>query len=146
MGKYRFEIDIAAPREQVFERWIDVERSSEWIEGMSRVSEISGPLDKAGTSYKVHFGSWSTSLTTILEAERPRWLRTKFGTWLLRGEQTAQFDEIPTGTRLTQTFVTNGVIPAIMARIFASGSYKGSFRGELESFRRICEIEAHAPG
>ena len=111
---------------------------------MSRVSGISGSLDQAGTTYKVHFGSWSTSVSTILEAERPRWLRTKFGTWLLRGEQTARFDEADGGTRVTQTLVTAGLIPAVFARIFATGSYKGSFRGELNTFKLICEAEANS--
>jgi len=146
VGSYRFVVDIEAPRELVFERWIDVERAPEWIEGMAGVSEVSGPLDRAGTSYKVHFGTWSTSVTTIVEAERPRWIRTRFGTWLLRGEQTAAFDETANGTRLEQTFETVGVIPAIAARIFATGSYRGSFRGELNAFKAICEKEARAAG
>jgi len=34
---------------------------------------------------------------------------------------------------LTQEFWTSGIISAVMARIFAFGSYKGSFRGELPS-------------
>jgi len=31
-----------------------------------------------------------------------------------------------------------------MARIFAYGSYKGSFRGELESFAQVAELEARS--
>jgi hypothetical protein len=46
------------------------------------------------------------------------------------------------GTRLTQTFQTRGMISAITGRLFASGSYKGSFEGELQVFRRIVEREA----
>jgi hypothetical protein len=42
--------------------------------------------------------------------------------------------------------VTEGIVPAIVARVFASGSYRGSFRGELDSFRKICESEARAAG
>jgi type II secretory pathway component PulF len=51
-------------------------------------------------------------------------------------------EPVPEGTRLTQTFTTEGWLPAIMARIFATGSYKGSFRGELATFARLAEQEA----
>lgn len=34
-----------------------------------------------------------------------------------------------------------GVTKAIVARIFATGSYRGSFRGELKSFARLAERE-----
>jgi len=62
--------------------------------------------------------------------------------WLLRGVQQATFKAQGHGTRLTHEFWTNGIIPAVMARFFALGSYKGGFRGELESFARIAEREA----
>jgi uncharacterized protein YndB with AHSA1/START domain len=139
-------VEIDAPREQVFALWTNLERSREWIRGMAGVSEVSGPTDQAGTTYNVHFGSWSTSTSTIIEAERPRFIRVKFGTWLLRGEQSALFEDVKGRTRLTQMFVTAGVIPAIAARIFATGSYQGSFRGELNHFKEICEREAAARG
>ena len=142
MGRYTFVIDIDAPRQQVFDLWVDLERAPEWIEGLDKITDVTGPLDQAGTTYVARFGTWATSKTTVLEAERPRFIRVKFGNWLLRGEQSALFEETAPGTRLTQTFVTQGVIPAIAARIFATGSYKGSFRGELATFKRICEREA----
>jgi hypothetical protein len=55
---------------------------------------------------------------------------TRFGSWLLRG--------------VVQATWTNGIISAVMARIFAFGSYKGSFRGELKSFARLAEREARS--
>jgi hypothetical protein len=45
-------------------------------------------------------------------------------------------------TRVTQTFETVGIVSAVTARIFAAGSYRGSFQGELEAFARIAEAEA----
>jgi uncharacterized protein YndB with AHSA1/START domain len=142
--EYEFTVDIAAPREQVFKLWTDLDRAPEWIEGLAGYSDVSGPPDAVGTSYTAKFGEWSTSITTVVEADPPRYIRVKFGNWFLRGEQSATFGETPAGTRLTQLFRTEGLIPAITARIFASGSYKGSFRGELETFRKICEREAAA--
>jgi hypothetical protein len=65
--------------------------------------------------------------------DRPRLVRTRLGSWLLRGVEQATFEDHGDGTRLTHEFWTNGIIPAVMARIFAFGSYKGSFLGELPS-------------
>jgi hypothetical protein len=144
MGRYIFVVDINAPREQVFDLWINLDRAHEWIEGMAGVSDLSGPVDQAGTTYVTRFGSWAKSLTTVVDAERPNRFRVKFGNWLLRGENGARFEEVDTGTRLTHTFDTVGIIPAITARIWASGSYKGSFRGELNTFKEICEREARS--
>ena len=142
MGRYTFVVDINAPREQVFDLWTNLDRAPEWIEGMAGVSEVSGPVDQAGTTYITRFGNWAKSLTTVIEAERPSRHSTRFGDWLLRGVNSATFEEGDGGTRLTQTFETVGIIPQISARIFATGSYKGSFRGELETFKEICEREA----
>jgi uncharacterized protein YndB with AHSA1/START domain len=141
VGTYRFSIDIAAPIEQVFDLWTNAERWHEWIEGVSKVTDIVGTPGEAGGTYRVWFGSMS-SLTEVLEADRPSMIRTRFGNRMLRGETSVTLEPTPAGTRLTQEFRTQGLIPAIAARIFAMGSYKGSFRGELETFHRIAEREA----
>jgi hypothetical protein len=85
------------------------------------------------------------SPTEVLEVTRPNRFRTRFGSWLLAGESAATFEPEGTGTRLSQTFRTQGFIPAIMGRIFATGSWSGSFRGELEHFGRIAEADARRP-
>jgi uncharacterized protein YndB with AHSA1/START domain len=145
VGRYEFTIEIAAPIEGVFALWTDLDRAGEWIGGLTSVTDRSGRPDRAGTTYVSHFGPMH-SPTEILEADPPRWLRTKFGSWLLRGETTARFEPLPDGrTRLTQTFRTIGIIPAISSRVFAMGSYEGSFKGELQKFARIAEDEAARP-
>lgn len=141
MAEHRFSIDIAAPPERVFGLWMDLDRMTEWVGGVTRVTDVSGPIDVAGTRYTVWFGPMK-SPTEILEVERPRHVRTRFGNLILKGESDARFDPTPDGTRLTQVLRTRGVISALAARLFATGSYEGSFRGELEAFRRIAEREA----
>jgi uncharacterized protein YndB with AHSA1/START domain len=145
LGNYRFIIQVDAPPEHVFALWIDLERAREWIGGLTRVTDITGPLDQAGTRYVAWFGRMS-SPTEVLEVERPRFIRSRFGNTLLRGETSVTFEPAGAGTRLTQTFRTQGIIPAIAGRIFATGSYKGSFRGELAEFGRIAEADAGARG
>jgi uncharacterized protein YndB with AHSA1/START domain len=143
MGHHRFVIHVNAPREQVFDLWTDLDRAHEWIEGLTRISDVTGPLNKAGTRYTAWFGPMR-SPSEVLQADRPRLVKTRFGSWLLRGVSQETFEDEAEGTRLTQEFWTNGIIPAVMARIFALGSYKGSFRGELKSFARLAAGEARS--
>jgi len=79
------------------------------------------------------------SPTEILAVDRPHHVRTRFGNLILKGESDVRFEPTPDGTRLTQVFRTRGIISAITGRLFATGSYEGSFRGELDKFRSIVE-------
>lgn len=141
MARYRLSADIAAPIDMVFDLWTNLERAPEWIEGLTKVTDATGPYDQVGTRYTSWFGKMR-SPSEVLEAERPRRIRIRFGSWLLGGENEATLETIATGTRLTQEFRTEGIIPAIAAWVFAHGSFKGSFRGEIETFVRIVEREA----
>jgi uncharacterized protein YndB with AHSA1/START domain len=138
VGDYRFEIHIKATPERVFDLWTDLDRMKEWIGGVTGVTDVTGPLDVAGTRYTVWFGRMA-SPTEVLAVERPRHFKTRFGNRLLRGTNEATFQADGTGTRLTQRFVTRGLISAVAARIFATGSYRGSFRGELAEFAKLAE-------
>lgn len=146
MSVYRFSVHIAAPPETVFGLWTNLDRMSEWVGGVTKVTDVTGPSDQSGTRYTVWFGSMHSS-TEILEAIRPRLIRTRFGNRLLRGETRVTFEpEDRGGTLLTQEFRTEGLIPAIVARVFATGSYRGSFRGELNEFARLAEQDAGPAG
>jgi uncharacterized protein YndB with AHSA1/START domain len=141
MAEHRLSIDIAASPEAVFRVFMDLDRMTEWVGGVTRVTDRTGPIDVAGTRYTVWFGPMK-SPTEILEVERPVHVRTRFGNVILKGESDVRFEPTPDGTRLTQVFRTRGVISALTSRLFAAGSYKGSFQGELEEFRRIVERDA----
>jgi len=141
MGRYTYTIHIDAPPELVFELWTDLGRMKEWIGGVNRVTEPSGPIDAVGTRYTVYFGGVG-SPTEVIDAERPKRYATKFGTAWLKGTNSAVFAADGAGTRLTQTFVTEGFLPGIVGWIFGHGSYRGSFLGELRHFGRIAEAEA----
>ncbi len=141
MGAYRFSTLIHAPPDAVFALWTDLDRMHEWVGGVTGVTDVTGPIDQAGTTYTVRFGAMR-SPTTVLEADRPRRFRTRFGNPILKGESDVTFGPDGDGTLLTQEFRTRGVVSAVAARLFATGSYKGSFRGELEAFRQIAEREA----
>jgi uncharacterized protein YndB with AHSA1/START domain len=145
MATHRISLLIDAPPERVFDTFMDLGRMHEWVRGVTGVTDVTGPVDRAGTRYTVHFGPMA-SPTEILEVERPWHVRTRFGNLLLKGESTATFEHEAGGTRLTQEYRTRGIVSAVMARIFATGSYKGSFRGELETLRDLIQREHDASG
>src|SRR5438045_6415897 len=132
---------VAAPPEFVFALWTDLERMGEWVSGVTRVTDVSGPVHRVGTTYVVHFGPMK-SRTEVLEVDPPRRFVSRFGNWLLRGRSSATFEPDGDGTRVVQEFETIGRISAISSWLFSRGSYEGSFRGELAKFARIAEREA----
>jgi uncharacterized protein YndB with AHSA1/START domain len=138
---YRFTIHVAAPIEVVFDLWTNLDRMREWVGGVSGVTGLTGPVDQVGTRYTVHFGRMQ-SPTEVIEAERPRIFATRFGNAILRGTNRTVFEAEAGGTRVTETFQTIGLVSAISARIFAAGSYRGSFQGELEAFGRLAAADA----
>lgn len=138
MATYRLRTHVNAPPERVFALWIDLDRAPEWIGGLTKITDRTGPIDQKGTRYVSWFGSMK-SPTEVLDVERPRFIRTRFGSAVLRGETEATFEPEGDGTRLVQVFQTQGVIPAIAGWLFSKGSWKGSFKGELETFRKLAE-------
>jgi hypothetical protein len=143
MAHYTFTTHVAAPLDVVFGLWTNLDRMGEWVGGVTKVTDVSGPIDRAGTTYTAWFGRMR-SRTEVISAERPRRFETRFGNLVLRGRNLATFDADGDGTRVTQEFETVGLISAIMAWLFARGSYRGSFRQELEAFARLAEADAAA--
>jgi uncharacterized protein YndB with AHSA1/START domain len=145
MGTYRLTVYAAAPPDRVFDLWTNLDRMKEWVGGVTKVTDVTGPVDQAGTRYTVWFGGMR-SQTEVLDAERPVRFRTRFGNGILRGENNATFVAEGDGTRLIEEFRTEGWIAAIAARIFATGSYRGSFQGELNAFARLAERDGAGAG
>ena len=145
MPTHRLSAYAAAPPERVFDLWIDLERMKDWVGGVTRVTDLTGPVERVGTRYVVWFGPVK-SPTIVLEADRPRRFSTRFGSWILRGTNTTTFEPEGDGTRIHEVMQTEGVVSAITSRLFSIGSYKGSYQGELNDFARLAEREAASPG
>ena len=141
MGTHQLSAHVAAPPDRVFALWTDLDRMKDWVGGVTRVTDVSGPVAQAGTTYTVWFGRMA-SRTEVLDADPPRYLRTRFGNRILAGESSARFEAEGDGTRIDQEFRTRGLIAGIMGRLFALGSYHGTFQGELNEFARIAAAEA----
>lgn len=140
MARFRMTVEIDAPKERVFDLWTNLDRMTEWVGGVTGVTDVTGPVDQAGTRYVVRFGRM-TSPTEVLAADRPNRFRTRFGNRILRGEAETSFEDVDGRTRLIEDFEIQGFVPNIAARLFGTGSYKGSFQGELNEFKAIAERE-----
>ena len=136
MGSHTFTTHIAAPVEVVFDLWTNLPRMKEWVGGVTRVSGPTGPMDQAGTRYSVFFGGME-SRTEVIDAERPKRFATRFGNRILRGTNATRFEPDGGGTRLTQTFRTEGLIAGLMvgcspsARTRAASAASSTSSGEL---------------
>lgn len=141
MAEHSFAINIPSPPEFVYDLWANPERSVEWTEGMTGVTDIACSPGEAGARYKAWFGR-SPATVEVTKAERP----TRYAWHVRLGPFAADFDSAfertGSGTRMTETVRTAGLIAWLWNRILSTGRYRGSFRGELETFARICEREA----
>ena len=144
MPMHRLTAFTAAPPGRVFALWTDLDRMKEWVGGVTKVTDLTGPVDRVGTRYVVWFGPVK-SPTEVLDVERPRRFGTRFGSWILRGTNTTTFEPDGDGTRITEELVTEGWVSAITSRLFGLGSHKGSYQGELNEFARLAALEAAGP-
>ena len=94
----------AAPPERVFALWTDLDRMKEWVGGVTKVTDRTGPVTQPGTRYVVWFGPVK-SPTVVLEADRPRRFSTRFGSWILRGTNTTTFEPEGAGTRISEVLL-----------------------------------------
>ena len=144
MAAHTYSQHVDAPPEVVFDLYVNLERMSEWVGGVTRVVDISGAVDVVGTTYTVMFGKVK-SPTRVLEVERPRRFATHFGNAILKGTNDATFEPEGGGTRVTVRLETEGFVSRVMAWVLSLGSGKGTFKGELVHFARLAEAEAQRP-
>ena len=76
---------VNAPPDRVWAAHIDGPRIAEWFPGARGVEEISGPLDRVGTTYVLRFNPLVRSRVRVTEVEAPvmqtrRWDAGPFGT------------------------------------------------------------------
>lgn len=141
MAANSFTIDIAAPPEIAYDIWVDPTRMPEWNEGVTRVTDVIGLPGHARTRYTVRFGR-TAAAAEVMVGERPHRFARRVRLGPLAAEFDSTFDMSGSGTRMTETVRTRGLIGWLWNRALSTGRYRGSFRGELDAFARICEREA----
>jgi Polyketide cyclase / dehydrase and lipid transport len=156
MGTYRFTDHADLEPTAALFLWADLDRVTEWMEGVARVSDVLLP---AGRSPLVLRGRWPLVIApgsryTLWFGRRPvrhevLWLEDRGATaywtrlegFFRRGETLVTFDPEGGGSRVRLDVRPDGMIPRIAARVLATGTYRGSFRSLLRSFARRAERE-----
>ena len=128
----------------MFALWTNLDEIGEWISSVTKVTDVSGPIDTVGTTDVVHFGPVK-SPTEILEVERLRRFATEFGELgAARSIERNIRARRRRGPHHAGIRARRSHLGGSPSWIFSRGSYEGSFRGELEKFARIAEREAPA--
>lgn len=158
MATYRFSVNVGLAPAEALMLWADLDRVTEWMDGATRVSDVTGrpgrpdftlpghtfPLViSPGSRYTLWFGRRPVRIE-VLPLDDPQATtdyRTRLEGRARRGETFALFEPEGGGSRVTLEVRTEGLLPAIAGRLLATGSYRGSFRGQLRSFARLAERE-----
>ena len=93
---------VDAPRDRVWAAHVDGARIPEWFPGVRSVKNISGPLDRPGTTYSLRFNPLVRSRVTVTEVEAPlmhtrQWDARPFGS---HGRATVLMRNEGSGTRV----------------------------------------------
>jgi uncharacterized protein YndB with AHSA1/START domain len=149
MGDVRFTTEIAAPLDRVFRLHVDAARIPEWFPGVRAVEEVTGPLDKVGTTYRLRFNPLVAGRCEVVAADPPR-MHSR--TWDSRplgsaGKATMRFFESRSGrTRIdfhavyTLPFGPLGRFVSRLGRVRRRAERE--MRREIDSFKALAEREA----
>ena len=96
-----------------------------------------------GSRYTIWFGRRAVRVEVLFPTEPADGTayRTRLDGSVRRGESLVRFEPHPDGSRVTLEVRTEGLVPGIAGRLLATGSYRGSFRGDLRLFARLAERE-----
>ena len=158
MRTHRFTVHAnLAPVDALF-LWADLDRVTEWMEGVTRVSDIIGRPDRPGftlpgrrsplvlvpgSRYVLWYrlGPARLEVLPLEDAQAPLGHRTHVSGRFRRGEVRVEFEAEDGGSRVTMSVRTESLLPSIAGRLLTAGFYRGSFRSQLRSFARVAERE-----
>jgi uncharacterized protein YndB with AHSA1/START domain len=137
---------VSAPVGDVYAAHIDASQIPGWFPGVRAIEDISGPLDRVGTTYRLRFSRWIEGRCEVVSADPPHlhartWDSTPLGS---SGRATMRFFEAGPGrTRIDFHAVYRlpfgplgrvvDLLPPVRRR---AGS---SMRREIDSFARFVE-------
>ena len=136
---------VEAPAEEVWAAHVDGPSIPRWFPGVRSVDQITGPLDKAGTTYALRFNPLVRSRVEVTEVEAPlmhtrRWDARPFGT---HGTATLLLRPEEGGTHIDLD-VTYGLPLGLLGRLLEGLSFvrrraARDMRRELQAFRAFAE-------
>jgi uncharacterized protein YndB with AHSA1/START domain len=71
VGEVRFTTEVSAPLAEVFDAHIDGARIPDWFPGVQTVEDVSGPLDRVGTTYRLRFNHYLTGRCEVVSVDPP---------------------------------------------------------------------------
>lgn len=147
MNHMQEEIRIEAPVGRVWELLCDASRWPDWSP-RSKIVEISGPLDKVGTTFTQEWGLagfHSKSLNTVVEVEPERLLhlRTEDGPMDL----IYRFEPDGDATRVTieSDWQMPGHVPGFVQKLMSRAWIDRQVRQQMEDFKAIAEAPVPVP-
>jgi carbon monoxide dehydrogenase subunit G len=139
---------VGAPRDRVWAAHIDAARIPEWFPGVRSVKQISGPVDRPGTTYSLRFNPLLRSRVTVTEVEAPlmhtrQWDARPFGS---HGRATVLMRNEGEGTRVDFDVVYERPLGPLgrLAERLSSVRYRAArnIRRELHAFALFAERHA----
>lgn len=141
MGVLEYSLWIAATPAEVWRIYVDPARISEWQTGSPVIEDVSGPGDRAGTTYVSRRAS-GRAVTTVVEVDPPSRIVTRTNAYLgLRFELVSMLSPDGPGTRLHLRAETRwprglGLVGKLVERAVLS---RGEALKELANLKAIVE-------
>lgn len=149
MGRISRGVDIAAPLEVCWELNADATRLTEWNPSVLEVRDVTGRLDRVGTTYTGvirAMGQRFAGHNRVTRVEPGRLIETE-GTGVAGARARVRVTFEPRGT-LTRVIVTidyelpGGPLGAIAGRLFATRQLEEQLRASNRGFKALAEREA----
>jgi len=142
----RFTTEIASSLGEVFAAHVDGRRIPDWFPGVRAIEDVSGPLDRVGTTYRLRFSPLISGRCEVVAVDPPR---MHARTWDSRplgssGKATMRFfEERPGRTRVDfhATYdLPFGPVGRVLARLpRVQKRAERDMRREIDSFKDFVE-------
>jgi uncharacterized protein YndB with AHSA1/START domain len=146
VGDVRFTTEIASSLGEVFAAHVEAPRIPDWFPGVRSIEDVSGPLDRVGTRYRLRFSRLIASRCEVVAVDPPR---MHARTWNARplgssGKATMRFfEERPGRTRVDfhATYdLPFGSLGRVIARLpVVQRRAERDMRREIDSFKDFVE-------
>lgn len=149
MGRIRRGVDIAAPLELCWELNADAARLTEWNPSILEVRDVTGRLDRVGTTYTGVLGAMGRRFrgrNRVTRVEPMRLVETE-GTGIggANARVRVTFERRGTLTRVIVTIdyqLPGGILGGIADRLFAARQLEDQLRASNRGFKALAEREA----
>ena len=149
MGQVREAVEIDAPLELCWALNADASRLTEWNQAILAVRDVTGPLDRVGTTYTgviKAMGRRFDGRNEVMAVVPMKSVDTAgTGVGGARARVRAEFARVGAGTRVTVTInyeLPGGLLGGIAEKLFATRQLESDLRASNAGFKALAEREA----